>query len=196
MTGASLKIDAKLNDHQLHVAMERLLYIGANMKLVYQDIGEYLHQSHNERFDAEVGPDGKPWEPLAPATLKRKRTNKILQERGYLKGLLRYQATNEFLAFGSDRVYAHIQHEGGTIDIAARSQQLHFKISKDGTVGNRFVKKKNSNFAQWASMAAYTIDIPARPFIGLSAADRTEILRIIGKHADRALSGLVGSYGG
>lgn len=195
MTGTTLNITAQLDYEALATALERLQHVGGNMKLVYKDIGEYLEQSTKARFDAEVDPDGRPWEPLAQATLKRKRANTILQEKGYLKGLIRYKETSDKLLVGSDRVYAAIHQFGGKVDMPARSQQVYFKRNRDGSVGNRFTSKRRSDFAQWASMAAYSIEIPARPFLGLSLADRAKILSILLKHIEQALGGLAASYG-
>jgi phage gpG-like protein len=48
-----------------------------------------------------------------------------------------------------------------------------------GTIGNKFVKKKHSNFSQTANIQAYTIEIPARPFLGLSKQDRQDALDVI-----------------
>lgn len=58
------------------------------------------------------------------------------------------------------------RHEfGAEIKKEARTQTLYFKQDKNGTVGNRFVKKDKSNFSQEANVGAHTYDIPARaPF--------------------------------
>jgi len=64
---------------------------------------------------------------------------------------------------------AAIHEFGGTINMPARSQQIFRKINKDGdfskSTGSRFVKKDKSNFASWVTIPAYTITIPARPYI-------------------------------
>ncbi|WP_447904483.1 phage virion morphogenesis protein [Pseudomonas aeruginosa] len=80
-----------------------------------QDIGELLLNIHRRRFQAQVSPDGTPWQPLSPAYLRRKRKNrdKILTLDGHLRNLLRYQLDGSELLFGSDRPYAAIHHFGG-----------------------------------------------------------------------------------
>lgn len=44
-----------------------------NLPAMTQEIGQLLLKRTQDRFDKEVDPDSKPWKPLAPATLERKR---------------------------------------------------------------------------------------------------------------------------
>ncbi|MCY1366751.1 phage virion morphogenesis protein [compost metagenome] len=150
-----------------------------------RDMGEYLLIAHDARFASQTAPDGTPWQALSPRYQRRKRKNqdRILVLDGYLANTLRYQVGGGELVFGSNRPYAAIQHFGGEIQIAARSQQVYFRQDgKTGEVGNRFVKRKASNFAQWVSMGAYTIRIPARPFLGTSEADDYALVNIAMKY--------------
>lgn len=158
-----------------------------------RDMGEYLLIAHDARFASQTAPDGTPWQALSPRYQRRKRKNqdKILVLDGYLANTLRYQVGGGELVFGSNRPYAAIQHFGGTIQVAARSQQAYFRQdSKTGEVGNRFVKRKASNFAQWVSMGAYTIRMPARPFLGTSEANDYALVNIAMKYINP------GFYGG
>lgn len=59
---------------------------------------------------------------------------------------------------------AAVQEFGSEIDVPARTQDLHFKQRKDGTVGNRFVKKGKANFVQAVTIPEHRIVIPPRPF--------------------------------
>lgn len=61
--------------------------------------------------------------------------------------------------------YAAYNEFGATINVPAKAQTLYFKQNRDGSVGNRFVKKDKSNFAQDVTVPAHTINIPARPFM-------------------------------
>ena len=143
------------------------------------DIAEYLHQSTNDRFRQQIAPDGSPWAPLAPSTLARKKGGRILRDKGTLQDTLRHTVSNNELSFGTDRPYGAIHQFGGKVQHAARSQQVYFRQGKDGTVGNRFVKKSKSNFAQWVARGAHESEIKARPYLGLSSEDDIEILAII-----------------
>jgi hypothetical protein len=63
--------------------------------------------------------------------------------------------------------YGAYNEFGANIKIAARSQQQYRNINKDGSFrnGGRFSKKSKSNFASWATIDAYEINIPERPFM-------------------------------
>lgn len=146
-----------------------------------RDIGEFLLIAHDQRFASQASPDGTPWQALSPAYLKRKKKNrdKILVLDGFLKNTLRYQVNNNELLFGTNRIYGAMMHFGGSIDVAARSQQAYFRQDgKTGDVGNQFVSKRKSNFAQWVTIGAYTIQIPARPWLGISDDDNYAIAGI------------------
>lgn len=145
MAGAHLSINVKFEDRQVREALKRLEQSGGNLKTAFQDIGEYLLISHRERFDKEQTPDGTPWEPLSDSTLRRKMLkgvrrgkgkkrksltsrqgtkagaikalagSKILKESGALRDLMRYQATDSSLQFGTDRIYG-ATHQFGDED--------------------------------------------------------------------------------
>lgn len=181
VTGATLEFDAA---GALAVVNEAAAAMG-NPEPMLRDIGEYLTIAHDQRFISQTSPDGTPWQALSPAYQRRKRKNqdKILVLDGYLKNTLRYQVRADELLFGTNRKYAAIHHFGGVIDIASRSQQAYFRQnSKTGDVGNEFVSKRRSNFAQWVTIGAYKIQIPARPWLGTSADDNSAIAGIAMKY--------------
>lgn len=180
MAGAMLEVT--LGESQIGQALAELEQRLGSLRTPLADIGEYLQQSTDERFRSQVGPDGSPWAPLAPSTLARKRTNRILRESGDLQDTLRYQVSDSELAFGTDRPYGAIHQFGGKIEHAARSQQVHFS-------GRRFATKSKSDASKWVTRGASVTTMPARPYLGLSAEDETEVLAII---ADYLLDGLEG----
>ena len=61
--------------------------------------------------------------------------------------------------------YAFYNEFGATVEVPERTQTLYFKRNRDGTVGNRFVRKDKSDFAQDVAVGGHTISIPARPFM-------------------------------
>ncbi len=86
-------------------------------KAVWESIGEQLKIQTQKRFQQEVDPDGNKWQPLSEKYAKRKAkkvgTDKgILQFSGNLHNLLRYQADDYGVKFGSDRKYARAQQFG------------------------------------------------------------------------------------
>lgn len=153
------------------------------------DIAEYLHQSTDNRFRQQVAPDGSPWAPLAPSTLARKKGGRTLREKGTLQDTMRHTVSSNELSFGTDRPYGAIHQFGGKVQHAARSQQVYFRQGKDGSVGNRFVKKSKSNFAQWVTRGAHNAEIEARPYLGMSSEDDIEVLAIIHDYLSEPVAG-------
>jgi len=143
-------------------------------------IREYLTRSTRQRFLDQRAPDGTPWAPLSPRYRRRKQQNvdRILVLRGYLMNTLRGVIDDDGLMFGTDRIYGAIHQFGAVIQHAARSQFAYFKRNKDGSVGNRFVKKGRSNFAQGVTIGAHSTTIPARPWLGTSTEDDTYLVEM------------------
>lgn len=177
MAGSMLEVsvDTSLVGKALDELVERL----GDLTTPLNDIAEYLYQSTDDRFRQQVAPDGSPWAPLAASTLARKKGPRILREKGTLQDTLRHNVSNNELAFGTDRPYGAIHQFGGKVRHAARSQQVYFRQGKDGSVGNRFVKKSKSNFAQWVTRGAHDSETKARPYLGMSSEDDIEVLAII-----------------
>lgn len=175
-------LDIVIDDSRAGRALAQLAEQMESLRTPLLDIAEYLHQSTGDRARRQVGPDGSPWAPLSPRTLARKKSGgKILRETGALLDTLRHHVGDNELAFGTDRPYGAIHQFGGKVEHAARSQQVYFKIS-GGVVGNRFVKKKHSNLSQWMTHGARSVEIPTRPYLGLSAEDEAEVLAIISEY--------------
>lgn len=184
MAGAMLNVE--VDDSRSGAALARLVELLGDIRTPLMDIAEYLHQSTDDRFIKQVSPEGAPWAPLAASTLARKKSNKILRQDGFLQGTLRHRVSGDELEFGTDRPYGAIHQFGGKIEQAARSQQVYFK-QKSGEVGNRFVKKRQSNFSQWVTRGATSTEMPARPYLGLSSEDDTEILAIVSDYLSEPL---------
>ena len=71
--------------------LKRRLALMANPKKERQAlnaIARYIHRQTMQRFETETDPWGRPWAPLKPSTLARRRHggDRILQDTGRLKG--------------------------------------------------------------------------------------------------------------
>lgn len=161
MAGATLRVDSRIDDDDVRAALERLVALGADATPAFREIGEYLDLAHRLRWDKEQAPDGTGWEPLSEVTLKRKRgRGQILVNSGNLRDLLRYEASADGLAFGTDRIYGAVQQFG----------------AKQGAFG----KTQRGGPIPWG-------DIPARPWLGLSEEDKQEVMAILKRHAEQAM---------
>jgi phage virion morphogenesis protein len=175
MAGTNISIE-----YDNKAVLARLGAIASNLaspRPLFLSIGEALLETTQKRFSTMTAPDGQAWQPLSPRYKKRKHMNadKILTLRGYLRSTLTYQVQDNEIKLGSNRKYAAAQQLGADINIAARSQQAYFNRTGD-EVGNLFVKKSRSNFAQWVTIPGHTIHIPARPFLGISTEDEVLII--------------------
>ena len=144
----------------------------------FKGVAGQLMSSTSDRFRSQTDPQGRPWTPLAASTI-RNRTRKgqvpltILRSnsRGMagspLAGSIHASATNDEARIGSVKAYAAIHQLGGTIDKPAGTRWM---------AGRRFAKKATSPEGREVAIPAHRISIPARPFLGLSAADEAAIL--------------------
>ncbi|HCG2926668.1 TPA: phage virion morphogenesis protein [Escherichia coli] len=115
---------------------------------------------------------GRPkWMGWSPRYAKRRGPGQILQRSGRLASSIVSYSDNDTAMAGTNVIYASIHQSGGKIKIPARSQQAYYKQGKDGSVGNQFVKKSQSNYSEWNTISAYTISMPARPFLHLTESD-------------------------
>ncbi len=155
----------------------QLQQLGGRAKPLLQQIANMGESQTRERFSDQVGPDGQKW---APSQRAEKKGGKTLTRDGHLGDSITSDADDQQAHWGTNRVYAAIHQLGGTIDIPARSQNAYFKQdTRSGEVGNRFVRKEKSNFAQRVTIGAYQIEMPARPYLGISEENSGDILDLV-----------------
>lgn len=172
-------IKVEIDDRQVRDALERLQRAGADLKPAMQEIGEYLVESTRKRFQHGVAPDGTPWAPNRESTylgyldkfggsygkdgrLSRKGAGRAAGKKPLI-GETRQLSTKIF-----PRATAHSVEVGSPLEYAATHQ-----------FGAR-ARSFSGGKTPWG-------DIPARPFLGLSEADRAAVLDILADHLDRAL---------
>lgn len=144
-------------------------------------LGEYLQRSTQERFKTQTAPDGTPWAPLQPRYARRKKyhQDKVLTLRGYLRSSIHYQVTGpDAVQVGTNIQYAGVHQFGAAIQQAAQSRRLRFR-SAAGRILFAGARHKRGVTERWVTRGAYQVTIPARPFLGISAADDAEIREII-----------------
>ena len=143
-------------------------------------LGEYLQGSTQERFKTQTAPDGTPWAPLKPSYKRRKKYNqdKVLTLRGYLRSGIRYQVEGQdTVRVGTNAVQGAIHQFGGPIQKPARTATVRYR-SEAGRI--LFAGRKHANAtAKQVNIPAHQVDMPARPYLGISAADDKEIREII-----------------
>lgn len=112
-------------------------------------------RSTRERFKTQTAPDGTAWAALQPWYQKEKQRNKnrILTLNGYLRGRMTWQFVGDrTVEIGSNLPYAAVHQFGATI------------------------KPRAAKVLMFRGHVAKSVTIPARPYLGLSDEDRSEIV--------------------
>ena len=180
MAGTSLRFETNLDKVASNVA--QLEHRLQSPQELLDKIGGYLKESTQKRFYAQSAPDGTLWKALQPRYAKRKKygKNKILTLHGDLRKFISWQPDGpDAVRVGSNLKYARIHQQGGEIKRPAREATQYLrKNARTGKVGRLFVKKTKANHTRQVAIGAYTITMHARPYLGLSEDDRSEISRV------------------
>jgi phage virion morphogenesis protein len=115
MAGSFIAVELT-GEKPLIALLDKFIKQGQSLEPALADIGEYLIESHQERFKLEVAPDGTPWEPLAPRTIAKKGNDRILQDSGTMRDLLAYQLSGDQLTFGTNLIYGATHQFGREAD--------------------------------------------------------------------------------
>lgn len=151
-------ITVEIDDAQVRAMLAKLAKRGANPGPLLKEIGEELVDSTLKRFETSTAPDGARWAPNRPSTLARWRggsKNPLIGEGRALSTQIRYRVADNAVIIGSPMKYAAVQQFG----------------AKKGAFGS----SRRGSPIPWG-------DIPARPFLGVSADDRKTIAAIIRAH--------------
>lgn len=122
-----------------------------------KNISEGLRTSTLDRFRSTKSPEGKPWEPSIRAQEGQGIT---LTKTGLLKTSIKSEADATGAAIGTNSIYAATHQfgdEGRTIR-AKRGKYLRFKVK-----------------GRWVNVEKVTVNIPARPYLGISDEDMEDI---------------------
>jgi phage virion morphogenesis protein len=163
---------------QALAALGRVASQAANPRGLYENVGMSLVVSTQRRFEQGIGPDGSPWPPSLRALAEG---GKTLIDTARLMQSITFEARETGVDVGTNVVYAAIHQLGGVINQAARQQVIHFKRNSR-TGRTRFAKANvKATFAQKAEIGARTINMPARPFLGIDQDDEREITTLAGE---------------
>lgn len=186
MAGARVEIIKDTARPALRRMLGRLQ--GDDRDLLYGHMGEYLVRSTRERAAKEVDPQGRPWRALSPRykrykDKKRPGVPKLKFDFHMLGDRFSWQIDGDSLLVGTSAPYGAIHQFGGAVHRAARSRLLSFGKDRENGM-KRFAKtgSRDVDHQKWATVEAYDIKIPARPWLGVSADDDKELLDIAEDH--------------
>lgn len=119
-------------------------------------LGQVVRESTLERFKQSRAPDGRRWRMSIRAAVEG---GKTLVKSGQLRNSIRVKSDSSGFAVGTNAVHAATHQLGANRTIRAkRAKALRFKVG-----------------GRWVSKQKVTVNIPARPFLGLSDEDMHEI---------------------
>lgn len=182
MSGITIQVE--LRDAEARDSLNALIARMDRRKPFFSSVGDRIVSSAGKRFAEENAPDGTPWARLRPATIKaRQRKGQlpltILRSNdasgSALAGSIHHEASNDEVRVGATKFTAAIHQLGGTINRPARTGKIYRVKDSNGQVGRRFVSKEKANKVTDVNIPAYSITMPARPFLGISAEDETGI---------------------
>lgn len=167
--------DVVITNDEITDALTRLSAALSDMTPIMDEIGEILTFSTKKRFGEGVSPDGVAWAPKSKTTLERygaRASNKIdirplFGPSKQLNSQISHISGPDSVEWGSPRVYAAAMHFGA-------AKGAFGPYSGTDKKGRRF-----SGVAPWGN-------IPARPFLGISTEDATNILDTISEALTRA----------
>lgn len=170
-------IHLELKDDGVAQAMTRVAAALADPTPLMQELGEVLLESTKARFKTGTGPDGTAWAPKAESTLAAYRARKdradprpLIGPSRALSSTIAVFASAEGVEVGSNLVYAAVMQFG------AGQGEFGAFVGKDRR------GRDHSHPIPWG-------DIPARPFLGVSDEDRTNILAAVDDWLGRLAQG-------
>lgn len=144
---------------RLKAQLRKLELDGQDTKRLNKRIAVYIRESALDRFDSQTTPEGEAWEPLAPATIE-KRTKQSDTGGG----------------------------SGGDVNILVDSSTLKgsltLKALASGAAVGTNVKYAAIQQAGGKAGRGKKVEIPARPYLGISKVDSKEIKAIIEEFAE------------
>lgn len=139
-----------------------------------ESIGAVVESQTRRRIsDEKRAPDGSAWVPWSADYAKTRHGNQsLLQGDGALLDSIEYQVQRNNVRVGSALAYAGVHQDGfsGAVQVPAHIRRITQAFGKA------------LQFPVYQSVGAFTrqMDLPARPYLGLSSDNQTELLAVIG----------------
>ena len=173
-------ITVKFDDSQVQDALNRLKQkMTTGRRAVMSEIGEYLQESTIQRFEKGEGPDGKKWAGNADSTIDKmlSKTKGNRNKRGGLSARGKKRASSKKTLIGETKQLKNVNYEATKDQVEVGSSRIYAAVQHFGAAQGAFGRTKRNGPIPWGT-------IPARPFLGFSDDDRSEILDIIEGYLD------------
>ena len=159
-------IRTQITEDEITGAFDRLAASLSDLSDVMTDVGELMIRSTERNFASGTDPDGNPWVPRSQATLDAYASRKDTWGAHPLIGPSRTLSTT-------------INYEADATSVAWGSNVIQSAVMQFGAAKGAFGTASNGSSIPWG-------DIPARPYLGLSEQDRTDIVAIVEEYLRNA----------
>jgi len=148
-------------------AIREAIQLLEDMTPVFSDIGDYMIEATRQRFVKGVGPDGAAWAPKRASTLERYKR-------------LGYGSLGRPLIGPAKALSRQIQRFVSRDGVIIGSSLIYAGVMQDGAARGAFGSDRRGRPIPWGR-------IPARTWLGLSAADDAAIVAIVEEHLEGKL---------
>lgn len=162
-------IKIELKEDEISAVLDRVSAALTDMSPVMERIGDDLLSGTDQRFRDGIAPDGSAWAPKSAATLEAYRRGPdsvsfrpLIGPSKSLSTTISFRAGADFVEIGSNAVYA--------------------AVMQFGAAKGAFGTTSRGSPIPWG-------DIPARPFLGISDTDRSNIITTVTEWLERLAGG-------
>lgn len=181
-------VSVKVDSRALRAAIERVqqgMPLGGRMQPLWERIGRVMKTSTQLRFRMQVSPDGAAWQKSRRALDEGGQTLSLTRR---LRNSITYAATATGVAVGTNVAYAAMHQFGGVIRAkagpflsipvtpqarAAGSPRNFEGLKVTQSVKGQFMLVDAKGVVHY--LLRKQVTMPARPFLGVNAADEKEI---------------------
>ncbi len=164
---ATLRVSTE-GGRQIETRLAKLIDAFDDLEPLLEGMGLYLESTTIERFETSTAPDGTAWKPSLRVRLEGGKTLVKSGSSG-LRGSITSRASSRSVEVGTNKIYAGIHQFGGII----RPKNAKFlAFGLPGGLGLRRVKE---------------VEMPARPFLGLSTEDESELFAQVADYSRAAM---------
>lgn len=145
--------------------LRRLAERGANLTPLLKNMGEQVLNSTQERFDTSTDPDGNRWASNSPVTFARLLGSRHTNKSGKInaRGVSRVMSKKPLIL--SHTLQGSIRYQLNGQSVMVGTNMVYAKMMHFGGTKSAFPHL-------WG-------DIPARPFLGISATDKQVLERMV-----------------
>lgn len=175
-----MTITIHIDDAQVVSALSRLSGRVEDMTPLMKQIGEALIDSTKQRFATSTAPDGSRWAPNSQTTIERylgTRSARVFNKKdGRLSAYGVAAVLGKKPLIGeTGRLRSEFSVEVSANQVAIGSGLIYSAVQQFGASQGAFGRNRRGSPIPWGT-------IPPRPFLGVSAQDRTTVIGLIEKY--------------